>query len=475
MKETKKIRKKASSSISGSDQLRKKLQEQAEFFNSGGTKDPAVRIEQLKKLKNVIMKYEAVISEALFKDLKKSEFEAFLAEIGIAYLGINHAVANVKKWAKPKRASTPFPLLPARSWTMAEPHGQVLIIAPWNYPFQLNIAPLIDAIAAGNTAVLKPSELAPHTSAVVAKIIYEAFDPSYVFTVEGGIEKTQFLLREKFDYIFFTGGTQIGKIIMEAASKNLTPLTLELGGKSPVIVDKNASLTLAAKKIAWGKFLNAGQTCTAPDYVLAHIDVKDELIKIIEYYVKTFYGTDPQKSQDYPRIINSKHFTRIKNLIKNTNIIFGGIINEKELYISPTVVKDVSLTHPVMKEEIFGPVLPVIGFSEIDDAISIVRGMSKPLALYLFTSDKKIERKILLGVSSGGVMINDISVQVANHHLPFGGVGLSGVGAYHGKSGFDTFSHIKSVMKAPRFIDIPLRYPPYKNKNKLKLLKFLFR
>lgn len=473
MKATKKIAKKSSSSISGGDQLRKKLQMQAEFFNSGGTKDPAVRIEALKKLKNVIKKYEAVISEALFKDLKKSKFEAFLTEIGIVYLGINHAVVNIKKWAKPKRASTPFPLLPARSWTMPEPYGQVLIIAPWNYPFQLIVAPLIDAIAAGNTAVLKPSELAPHTSAVVAKIINEAFDPSYVFTVEGGIEKTQFLLEQKFDYIFFTGGTEIGKIIMEAASKNLTPVTLELGGKSPAIVCKESPLEMTAKKIAWGKFLNAGQTCVAPDYVLVHIDIKDKLIERIGYYINLFYGENPETSPDYSRMINIRHFNRIKNLMNKANIAFGGTVNEKQLYVSPTIIKDVPLNHPAMKEEIFGPVLPVIGFSGIDDAISIVRGMSKPLALYLFTSDKKIERKILQGISSGGVMINDISVQVANHNMPFGGVGLSGMGAYHGKFGFDTFSHIKSVMKAPRFIDIPLRYPPYKNK--LKLLKFLFR
>ena len=473
MKAAKKITKKASSSISGSNQLRKKLQKQAEFFNSGGTMDPEVRIEALKKIKSAIMKYENEISESLYKDLGKSRFEAFLTEIGMVYQEINHAATNVKKWAKPKSARTPFSLHPAKSWTVAEPYGRVLIIGPWNYPFQLIIAPLIGAIAAGNVAVLKPSELAPHTSAILEKLISNTFDPSFVFVEEGGIETTQKLLTEQFDCIFFTGGSQIGKIIMEAASKHLTPVTLELGGKSPVIVNNDVPLDMTAKKIAWGKFLNAGQTCVAPDYILVHADIKDRLIERIGLYVKIFFGDNPETSPDYPRIINIKHFNRIKDLLKNTTIVFGGFTNEKQLYISPTVVKDVSLSHPVMKEEIFGPVLPVIEFSKIDDAVSIVRGMSKPLALYLFTSSKEVERKILSEISSGGVMINDTIVHIANHHLPFGGVGLSGMGAYHGKTGFDSFSHVKSVMRGSRFINLPLRYPPYKNK--LKLLKLLFR
>jgi aldehyde dehydrogenase (NAD+) len=446
---------------------RGKLQEQAELFNKGKTRDIKFRIKQLQALKAAVKKNEKEILNALYNDLKKPDYESYMTEIGFVYKEIDHVKANLKKWAKPKSVKTPFFLGPARSWTVPEPYGQVLIIGPWNYPFQLIIAPLIASMAAGNVSILKPSELAPATSAVISKIIADTFDPAYVYVVEGGVEMTQFLLSEKFDHIFFTGGTEIGRIVMEAASKFLTPVTLELGGKSPVIVNDDASVDSAAKKIVWGKFINAGQTCIAPDYLLVHKDVKDRLLEKIEKYINVFYGEDPKLSPDYSRIINLKHYKRIKSLMSGANVMFGGQTSEKQLYISPTVIDGVPLNSPVMKEEIFGPVLPVIAFRDIDEAISVVRSMPRPLAVYLFTSSKKLQRRISEEISSGGLMINDNILHVANYYLPFGGVGDSGMGAYHGRSGFDSFSHIKPVMKGSRFIDVPLRYPPHKKGYKL--------
>ena len=453
-------------------QIRNKLQEQMEFFNNGSTKDVKFRIRQLGKLRDTIKKYEGEILKALYADLKKSAYESYMTEIGFVLREIKHTKANLKKWIKPEKAGTPLVLGPGKSRIVPEPYGQVLVISPWNYPFQLAMAPLVSAIAAGNVAVVKPSELAPNTSAVIAEIISNAFNENFVFTVEGGVERTQFLLSEKFDYIFFTGSRDVGKRVMEAASNFLTPVTLELGGKSPVIVNKDASINSAAKKIAWGKFLNAGQTCVAPDYLLVHRDIREKLIKRIGHYIRAFYGDDPSTSVDYSRIINSAHFKRIKGLLNNTSIVSGGSTSEKQLYISPTIVDKVSLNHPLMKEEIFGPVLPVLEFKDIDDAVNIEKSMPKPLALYLFTSGRKTENKVISEISSGSVMINDTVLQVSNEHLPFGGVGESGMGAYHGKSGFDTFSHKKSIMKRSKLFDIPLRYPPF-NKGYGMLRKLL--
>ncbi|MBN2040060.1 MAG: aldehyde dehydrogenase [Spirochaetes bacterium] len=442
-------------------QIRNKLQEQMEFFNNGSTRDIKFRIRQLEKLGNSVKKYEGEILKALYADLKKSAYESYMTEIGFVLREIRHTKSNLKKWAKPEKVKTPFVLGPGKSRIISEPYGQILIISPWNYPFQLAMVPLISAIAAGNVAVIKPSELAPSTSAVIAEIISDAFNENFVFTVEGGVERAQFLLSEKFDYIFFTGSREVGKMVMESASRFLTPVTLELGGKSPVIVNKDASINSAAKKIVWGKFLNAGQTCVAPDYLLVHRDVREKLIERIEHYIKVFYSDDPSTSIDYSRIINSVHFKRIKGLLDNTNIIAGGKTSGKQLYISPTIVDRVSLNHPLMKEEIFGPVLPVLEFRDINEAVNIVKSMPKPLALYLFTSDRKTESKVINEISSGSVMINDTVLQVSNEHLPFGGVGESGMGACHGKSGFDAFSHKKSVMKRSGLFDIPLRYPPF--------------
>lgn len=442
--------------------IRYYLQEQRAFFNEGNTLNPDFRKKQLLQLKKVVNENKNEILNALHEDLKKPPFEAYLTELAVLFQEIDYAVKNLKKWSKPKKARTPLTLAPASSWITPEPYGQVLIIGPWNYPFQLIFAPLIAAVAAGNVSVIKPSELSPKTSSIIAKITSEAFDPRFVLAVQGGADITQFLLSEKFDYIFFTGGTGIGRIIMEAAAKNLTPVTLELGGKSPVIVNNDASIEAAAKKIAWSKYLNAGQTCIAPDYLLVHSDIKKKLIERIGHYITEFYGENPKESPDYSRMINLKHFKRIKDLTQNGLIITGGQFSEKSLYIAPTIIDRVNLNSPIMKEEIFGPVLPVIEFEDIEKAVEIVKSLPKPLALYLFTSDRKIQKKILSEVSAGGVVINDLMLHAANFHLPFGGVGNSGTGSYHGKYGFETFSHHKAVLKKSLLTDIPFRYPPYK-------------
>ncbi len=444
-------------------EIRYKLQEQKRYFDSGETRDIKFRIKQLKKLKQAIVDHEKEILDAISADLRRSDVEAYITEIAILFQDIDHTVRNLRKWSRPRRVGTPWLYQPARSKVVPEPYGQVLIIAPWNYPFQLLIAPLIPAIASGNVAVLKPSELSPATSRVISRIISKTFEQKYVFAVEGGVEVSRNLLQEKFDYIFFTGGTQVGKIIMEAAAKNLTPVTLELGGKSPVVIDKKVSLDKAARKVAWGKFINSGQTCLAPDYLLVHREVKDRFMERLTHHIKEFYGEDPGKSKDYSRIINSRHLERLRGLMKHGKKVIGGKVNEKDLYIAPTIFEDVNLNHPIMQEEIFGPLLPVMEYGSVDEAISIMKSMPKPLALYLFTGDKKVEKRIVKEVSSGGMVINDTFLHVANHYLPFGGVGPSGIGAYHGKHGFETLSHHKAVMKKSLLFDIPFRYPPHGN------------
>ncbi len=444
-------------------EIRYKLQEQKRYFDSGETKNVKFRIRQLKLLKKAIVAHEEEVLDAISRDLQRSAVEAYITEIAILFQDIDHTIRNLKKWARPRRVGTPWLYQPARSKVVPEPYGQVLIIAPWNYPFQLMIAPLIPAIAAGNAAVLKPSEMAPATSKVISKIISSTFDQRYAFVVEGGVEVSRELLKEKFDYIFFTGGTQVGKIIMEAAASNLTPVTLELGGKSPVVIDKTANLDKAARKVAWGKFINSGQTCLAPDYILVHRDVKDRFMVRLTRHIREFYGEDPGKSKDYSRIINAKHLERLRGLMKHGRKVIGGKVNEKDLYIAPTIYEDVSLNHPIMQEEIFGPLLPVLEFASIDEAVKTIKTMPKPLALYLFTGDKKVENRIVGDVSAGGMVINDTFLHVANHFLPFGGVGPCGIGAYHGKHGFETLSHHKAVMKKSLIFDIPFRYPPHGN------------
>jgi aldehyde dehydrogenase (NAD+) len=446
------------------------VSKQRRFFRAGATKNIDFRITQLQTLKKVVIENESRIIEVLKADLNKPQFEAYTSEFSSIIDEINYALKNIKNWVKAKKAAIPVFLLPASTQIIPEPLGIALIIGPWNYPFSLNLMPLIGAIAAGNCAVIKPSEFAPHTSHLIAEIISKNFPQEYISVVEGDVEVSKQLLQEKFDHIFFTGGTATGKIIMAAAAKHLTPVTLELGGKSPCIVDKDIDLEVAARRIAWGKFYNAGQTCIAPDYVLINQDIKAEFLKFIEKCIQEFYGENPQNSPDYGRIINHKQFSRTANLIQG-DIRIGGETNADELYISPTIIDNVSWEDAIMQEEIFAPILPVIEYTDINDVIDKINLRPKPLALYLFSKNKTLQKKILCETSSGGVCINDVIKHVSGSTLPFGGVGDSGMGSYHGKASFDTFSHYKSVVNRPFFLDAKILYAPYEGK--LNLLKKL--
>ena len=443
------------------------IRKQREFFASGKTKDVEWRIEQLKRLKQAILDAQEAIVKAVKADLGRPDFEAYFEIATISE--INYALKHLKSWVKPRKVSTGIEQFPASAQIYPEPLGVVLIIAPWNYPFQLLISPLTGAIAAGNCAVIKPSEIAANTSRVITDIIQKTFDPAYIAVVEGGVETSQQLLEEKFDHIFFTGGTAIGKIVMQAAAKHLTPVTLELGGKSPCIVDSNVDLKYAAKRITWGKYLNAGQTCIAPDYLLVDHRLKNDLLAEIKHSIEEFYGDDPSQSPDYGRLISHRHFQRLEPLLKDGKIVIGGQTKPEEKYISPTVMDGVSWESPVMQEEIFGPILPVLEYTDFKEAIAQINARPKPLALYIFSKDKQKQQQVLQETSSGGVCINDTVMQVGISTLPFGGVGDSGIGNYHGKASFETFSHYKSVLKKGFWFDQKWRYPPYKDK--LSLLK----
>ena len=435
---------------------------QRQFFATGKTKDVNFRIAQLKKLKQAIKDNQNDVLSALKADLNKPEFESFF-ELVVTQ-DIDHALKQIKSWVKPKRAKVNLNLLPGSAQIIPEPLGTVLIIGPWNYPFSLMISPLIGAIAAGNCAILKPSEVAPQTSQVVAKLIQENFDPSYITVVEGAVETAQQLLAENFDHIFFTGGTKVGKIIMEAAAKNLTPVTLELGGKSPCVVDTEIDLKETAKRITWGKFLNAGQTCIAPDYLLVNREIKADLVTEIKQCIEKFYGTNPAESPDFARIISDRQFNRLESLLQDGDIITGGKTNSQERYIAPTLMENISLEVPLMQEEIFGPILPILEYNNLTEAINFINQRPKPLALYLFSKSKQKQTQILENTSSGGVCLNDTIMHVGVTDLPFGGVGNSGIGSYHGKYSFDTFSHFKSVLKKPFRLDLNWRYAPYEKK-----------
>lgn len=427
------------------------------------------RKQKLQDLRVAIKKYEDEIFRALKKDLNKSAFEAYETEVGIVLEEINYTLKHLNKWAKPKRIKTPIFNFLSTSYIYHEPYGKVLIMSPWNYPFQLTITPLIGAFAAGNQIIVKPSEYSSSTAIVVEKLLNEVFSQEEVTVIRGGRAVNQALLEQKYDYIFFTGSFAVGKIVMESAAKYLTPVTLELGGKSPCIIDDSAKVKLAAKRIVWGKLLNAGQTCVAPDYILVHRNIKDELVKEMINYIKEFYGESPINNPDYPKIINEKHYKRILGLIENENIITGGQVDLDLMKIAPTILDDVSWQSPVMQEEIFGPVLPIIEFDNLDDVVTMIQNYPKPLALYFFTTNKENEKMLLSKVSFGGGCINDTIIHLSNSNLPFGGVGQSGMGQYHGKASFDTFSHSKSIIKKSNLVDINLRYPPFKDH--LKLLK----
>lgn len=451
------------------------INEHQKFYNKQKTRSIEFRINQLNILRNGIEKYQNKLIEALYKDLGKSEFEAYTTEIGYVLNSIRYAIKNLKRWAKPKKVRTPIYLMPSKSYIMSEPYGTVLIIGPYNYPFQLLIEPLVGAMAAGNCVVLKPSENVPNVSRVITEMISTIFDENYIRCIEGGIETNTSLTNGKFDYIFFTGSVSVGKIVMESAAKNLVPVTLELGGKSPVIVDESSNLKIAANRIIWGKTINAGQTCVAPDYIVVHESVKKEFVKELKNSIEKFYGEDILNNKDFGRIVNERHFNRLKNILEEEkeNIIYGGKNNKDERFIEPTLIETSSWKSPSMSEELFGPILPIITYNNLDEAIENIKKMSKPLALYLFTTNKTVEQKVLTEISSGGVCINDTITHLINPKLPFGGVGHSGIGSYHGKYSFDTFSHKRSVVSKSMKINMTMLFPPYNEKTLNLTKKFL--
>ncbi len=440
------------------------LTHQRDFFATGKTRDLGFRLEALNKLRTAIVAYQADIIAAVRQDLGRPEFEGYF-EVGVIS-ELDYIIKHLHKWAKRRKASLPLSQWPSSAWVQPEPLGVALIIGPWNYPFQLMISPLMGAIAAGNCAMLKPSELAPATSGVLANLVESTFAPAHVALVEGGVDVAQALLAETFDHIFFTGGERVGKIVMQAAAQHLTPVTLELGGKSPCIVDTDINLDVAVKRIVWGKFLNAGQTCIAPDYLLVHESVKPALVKALQQRLRDCYGDDPAQSPDYSRIVNDRQFDRLVNLLDQGTVLAGGVHDRRDRYIAPTLLDDVTWYHPVMQEEIFGPILPILTYRQLPEAIAAINQRPKPLALYLFSHDQQVQKTVLDQTSAGSVCLNDTIFKVSAWELPFGGVGQSGMGAYHGKYSFDTFSNLKSVMKRPSWLDIDWRYPPYQGKVK---------
>ena len=456
-----------------SEEVKAILKAQHEYFMTGETRALDFRINQLKKLKQAIKDNENLIIEALYEDLHKSEFEAYSAEVGYIYDSIDFIVKNLKKWAKPKHVKTPITLLGCKSMVYSEPYGVSLIVGPFNYPFQLLIEPLLGAIAAGNTAVLKPSPNTPRVTAIISKIISESFAPNFIQVVEGGIEEMTALINSRFDYIFFTGSINVGKIIMAAAAKNLVPVTLELGGKSPAIVDNTAELEIAAKRIVWGKFFNAGQTCIAPDYVLVHKDVKEEFLQLAKQEILNFYGDDPFESPDYGRLVSQQQVEKLAKMLVKDKIFHGGQFDVNNKYMAPTILNNVDWDDRVMEEEIFGPIMPVIGYTDLDYAIRRIQGMPKPLSLYIFTEDKEVEKIVLEEISFGGGCVNEAIMHVASPYLPFGGVGQSGIGNYHGEHSFLTFSHRKSILKRTTKLAMDLFLPPYTKKNLDMIKKFL--
>ncbi len=449
------------------------VKKQRIFFNTDKTKSTAFRLQGLNKLKRAIQRHEADIMEALKKDLNKTPFEAYATEIGLVLEELTYVSRHLENWARPRSVRTPVANFPGVSKVYAEPYGVVLIMSPWNYPFQLAMLPLAGAIAAGNTVIVKPSNYSPNTSGIIEQIISEVFPKEYAVVIQGGREENSALLEQKFDYIFFTGSVAVGKTVMRSASEKLTPVTLELGGKSPCIVDETADLELAARRIVWGKYLNAGQTCVAPDYLLVHHKVKEVLLQKMIKYILKFYGPDASTNRSFPKIINEKHFKRLSGLIQGEKVAFGGNCNDNTNQIAPTILDRITWDSPVMAEEIFGPILPVLEFQRLEEILPMINNRPKPLALYYFTRSKTNERKVIQSVSYGGGCINDTVMHLATNHMPFGGVGDSGMGGYHGKDSFMTFSHRKSVLKKSNLLDIPLRYPPYKDH--LKLIKLLLK
>jgi aldehyde dehydrogenase (NAD+) len=455
--------------------FKEQLENMRRYFNTGATRSYAFRKEQLEKFKQTVLKYEKEIQQALYADLKKSEEESWVTETGFLLTEINEAIRSLRSWMKPESVPTNLLNLPSSSFIYKEPLGVVLVIGPWNYPLQLLLAPVVGAIAAGNCVVIKPSEFAPHTAAVNEKIIKETFSPDYVMYVQGdgAVVIPQMMEAFQFDHVFYTGSTEVGKLIYQLAAKNLVPVTLELGGKSPCVVDEDANLEVAAKRIALTTFSNAGQMCVAPDYLLLHQSIKEKFVALFIQAIRKFYSDQSEDSYNFGKIINEKQFDRLVGYLEEGTIVHGGRHNRSKLFIEPTILDNVSLDSSVMTSEIFGPILPVLSFNSREEALRIIERNRNPLAFYIFTSDAKNETWWLTQVPFGGGCVNNASWHLTNHHLPFGGRGFSGMGAYHGKHSFMTFTHQKAVMKTPTWFDPAVKYPPFKGK--LKLFKLVIR
>ena len=448
------------------------INQQKAFFNSNATKEVNFRIETLKKLKRILKENEDKLYAAIYSDFKKSEFETYLTELSLIYNELNDAIRNLKKWSKQKRVRTNLANFPAKSYIIPEPLGTVLVISAWNYPYQIALIPAISAIAAGNTVVLKPSEIPNNTSKILARLINSNFNENLLTVIEGGVETTSELLKQKWDKIFFTGSTNVGKIIYKAAAENLTPVTLELGGESPTFIFKDCDIKLTAKRIVWAKFLNAGQTCIAPDYLLVEKEIKEQLLAALKTEIELAYPLSDTINENYVQIINDVHFQRLTSLIPTDRIYSGGKYNIEERVIHPTILHNINFEDLIMKEEVFGPLLPVISFDNLDDVISKVKNKEKPLALYIYSKNKKIINKILNEISFGGGAINESLVHLSNPNLPFGGVGASGIGNYHSKAGFDTFTHYKSILHKSFLFEPNIKYLPF-TKLKKRILKML--
>ena len=458
-----------------SQEIQALLEKQRAYYRSGATIPVKFRVDQLRKLYETVKKYQNEINDALKSDLGKSHYEGFMCESGLVLTEISYMIKHTKKFAKRKTVATPLAQFHSHSYKQPVPYGNTLIMSPWNYPFLLTLDPLADAIAAGNTVVVKPSAYSPATSKIVEKIIKECFSPEYVAVVTGGRAENTALLDQKFDFIFFTGSQAVGKEVLRRAADHLTPAVLELGGKSPCIVDASANIKLAAKRIVWGKYLNCGQTCVAPDYILCESSVKDEFVKAVIAEIKKQYGDDPLKNKDYGKIINEKHFARLCGLINENKVVVGGNANPDTCQIAPTVMDNVNYDDAVMGEEIFGPIMPIITFDDFDAVVDELKTKDKPLALYLFTSNKKHIKRVTTELSYGGGCINDVVIHLATSNMGFGGVGESGMGSYHGKDGFDAFSHYKSIVDKKTWLDLPMRYQPFKSKLYEKLLHIFLR
>lgn len=446
---------------------------QRKYFQTGATLPVSVRVDALKRLYGVISGCEKEIHTALKRDLGKSGFESYMCETGLVLEEISYMLKHIHRFAREKNVRTPLAQFHSRSFKKPSPYGVTLIMSPWNYPFMLTLSPLVDALAAGNTAVVKPSAYSPHTSDVILQILSQCFDPEYVAVVTGGRAENTCLLREHFDYIFFTGSQFVGKEVMRNAAEHLTPVTLELGGKSPCIVDKSADIKLAARRIVFGKYLNCGQTCVAPDYIYCHRSVKDKLVKEVQKQIQKQYGKQPLRNPNYGKIINEKHFDRLLGLIDKNKTVHGGDSDRHALRIEPTVLDNVTFADTVMQEEIFGPIMPILIFDNLDEAIRNINAMPHPLALYLFTSDKAAAKKVTSRCGFGGGCINDTIIHLATTEMGFGGFGESGMGSYHGKVGFDTFSHYKSIVDKKTWIDLPMRYQPYRKLHEKMIRLFL--